>query len=423
MKTSMRPSSIDDRESRPSSPAPAPGAPCRDPDRGRASAPPGRTATSSPRRGWPNRCPGDATRSSGTAVRRLCSWRRSRAGVGPPGPLECGGILAGCRAPRRPASGGRSDPGRPDRRKARLGAHETELEDGDVVRRVLAGEEELFEILVRRYQARVVSHVARMVGNRDDALDLSQEIFLKVFQALERFNPAFKFSTWLFRIAGNAVDRPPAQAPAADGPARDSRPGGDRHLLAGAALDGPRPLRRAAQRRAGQGDQPRDRGPSGRFSGADRPAALRGPVLRGDRRGQEHAPRHRQEQTLSGQSRIEGKVVWRSDVTTVPSPPGSDRRRGAGRRRRAAFSPPTPPGTPPAARPAARRSRPPGALLEALDGLSGPPEAVSGLADRVMRLRAFSAPGAPDLRPLERPRPADGGAWPSRGRRSWRCPP
>ena len=79
-----------------------------------------------------------------------------------------------------------------------------ETEDVEIVRRVLAGDEDLFEVLVRRYQARVVSHVARMVGNRDDALDLSQEIFLKVFQALDRFNPAFKFSTWLFRIAGNA---------------------------------------------------------------------------------------------------------------------------------------------------------------------------------------------------------------------------
>jgi RNA polymerase sigma-70 factor (ECF subfamily) len=70
---------------------------------------------------------------------------------------------------------------------------------------VLAGEEELFEVLVRRYQARILSHVARMVGNRDDALDLSQEIFVKVFQALSRYNPEFKFSTWLFRIAGNAA--------------------------------------------------------------------------------------------------------------------------------------------------------------------------------------------------------------------------
>lgn len=70
---------------------------------------------------------------------------------------------------------------------------------------MLAGEEELFGVLVRRYQARILSHVARMVGNRDDALDLSQEIFVKVFQALSRYNPEFKFSTWLFRIAGNAA--------------------------------------------------------------------------------------------------------------------------------------------------------------------------------------------------------------------------
>jgi RNA polymerase sigma-70 factor, ECF subfamily len=81
----------------------------------------------------------------------------------------------------------------------------TELEDGEVVARVLSGEEDLFEVLVRRYQARVVSHVSRMVGVREDAIDLSQEIFLKVFQALDRFNPSYKFSTWLFRIAGNAA--------------------------------------------------------------------------------------------------------------------------------------------------------------------------------------------------------------------------
>ncbi len=81
---------------------------------------------------------------------------------------------------------------------------EAELDDGQIVNRILAGEEDLFEILVRRYQVRVASHVTRMIGNREDALDLTQEIFLKVFQALDRFNPAYKFSTWLFRIAGNA---------------------------------------------------------------------------------------------------------------------------------------------------------------------------------------------------------------------------
>ena len=103
----------------------------------------------------------------------------------------------------------------------------TEIGDVEIVRRVLAGDEALFEVLVRRYQARVASHVTRMVGNRDDALDLAQEIFLKVFQALDRFNPAYKFSTWLFRIAGNAaIDhlrkrRPrtvPLETPDPDGP-------------------------------------------------------------------------------------------------------------------------------------------------------------------------------------------------------------
>ncbi|MEP6801421.1 MAG: sigma-70 family RNA polymerase sigma factor [Acidobacteriota bacterium] len=79
------------------------------------------------------------------------------------------------------------------------------IADGEIVRRILAGDEPLFEVLVRRYQARVLSHVARMVGNRDDALDLSQEIFVKVFQALDRYNSEYKFSTWLFRIAGNAA--------------------------------------------------------------------------------------------------------------------------------------------------------------------------------------------------------------------------
>ena len=77
--------------------------------------------------------------------------------------------------------------------------------DETIVARVLAGEEDLFGDLVVRYHTRVHAHVAKMIGSRDDALDLSQEIFLKVFQALSRFNPEYKFSTWLFRIAGNAA--------------------------------------------------------------------------------------------------------------------------------------------------------------------------------------------------------------------------
>jgi len=77
--------------------------------------------------------------------------------------------------------------------------------DESLVAAVLSGDDDLFGLLVRRYQTRVHAHVARMIGHREDALDLTQEIFLKVYQALSRFNPEYKFSTWLFRIAGNAA--------------------------------------------------------------------------------------------------------------------------------------------------------------------------------------------------------------------------
>jgi RNA polymerase sigma-70 factor (ECF subfamily) len=72
-----------------------------------------------------------------------------------------------------------------------------------------------------------------MIGHREDALDLTQEIFLKVFQALPRFNPEYKFSTWLFRIAGNAAidhlrkKRPrtiPLEVPDPEGQGRVSSP-------------------------------------------------------------------------------------------------------------------------------------------------------------------------------------------------------
>ncbi len=99
-----------------------------------------------------------------------------------------------------------------DRRRSRrdgLKEIESRREEAEsdefLVAAVLSGDDDLFGLLVRRYQTRVHAHVARMIGHREDALDLTQEIFLKVYQALSRFNPEYKFSTWLFRIAGNAA--------------------------------------------------------------------------------------------------------------------------------------------------------------------------------------------------------------------------
>lgn len=77
--------------------------------------------------------------------------------------------------------------------------------DGELVVRALAGREEGFEELVRRYQRPIVAYVYRMVGDYDAALDLAQEVFIKVYNSLERYRPEFKFSTWIYRIAHNAA--------------------------------------------------------------------------------------------------------------------------------------------------------------------------------------------------------------------------
>lgn len=62
-----------------------------------------------------------------------------------------------------------------------------------------------FEELVRRYQRPISAYVYRMVGDYEAALDLTQEIFIKVYGSLSRYRPEFKFSTWLYKIAHNAA--------------------------------------------------------------------------------------------------------------------------------------------------------------------------------------------------------------------------
>ena len=73
---------------------------------------------------------------------------------------------------------------------------------------VLAGHTERYEELVARYQGRVVNYLYRVLHSLDDAHDLAQEVFLRVYRALDRYDSQFKFSTWLFRVAQNAaIDR------------------------------------------------------------------------------------------------------------------------------------------------------------------------------------------------------------------------
>ncbi len=77
--------------------------------------------------------------------------------------------------------------------------------DTELVRRAIAGREESFEELVRRYQRPIAAYVYRMVGDYDHALDLTQDVFIRVYGALERYRSEYKFSTWIYRIAHNAA--------------------------------------------------------------------------------------------------------------------------------------------------------------------------------------------------------------------------
>jgi len=84
-------------------------------------------------------------------------------------------------------------------------ANLTKLGDGELVQTAVAGREASFEELVRRYQRPIAAYVYRMVGDYDSALDLTQEVFIKVYNSLARYRSEFKFSTWIYKIAHNAA--------------------------------------------------------------------------------------------------------------------------------------------------------------------------------------------------------------------------
>ncbi len=78
-------------------------------------------------------------------------------------------------------------------------------DDAELVRRVLAQDADAFGTLVERYRVRLYRFVERYTNDPEDARDVTQEVFLKVHAALDSYDPKYKFSTWLFRIAGNAA--------------------------------------------------------------------------------------------------------------------------------------------------------------------------------------------------------------------------
>jgi RNA polymerase sigma-70 factor (ECF subfamily) len=84
-------------------------------------------------------------------------------------------------------------------------AEREQLDDRALVTRILEGDRDRFTELVKRYEKRVINYVYRITHRYEEAHDLAQEIFVKVYLALDRFDPKYQFSTWLFRIAQNSA--------------------------------------------------------------------------------------------------------------------------------------------------------------------------------------------------------------------------
>ena len=75
-----------------------------------------------------------------------------------------------------------------------------ELTDYEVIQKCLAGQQQYFEELVTRYKKLIFSVVYNMINDKEEVSDISQEVFIRIYKALGRYNPEYKFSTWAVRL-------------------------------------------------------------------------------------------------------------------------------------------------------------------------------------------------------------------------------
>src|SRR6476659_8576991 len=87
--------------------------------------------------------------------------------------------------------------------RAAPGPFRMTLRERLLIRRLQQRDEKAFEEVVRLYQHKVYNLVYRMLGNREEAEDVAQEVFVTVFKSIDSFRGEAKFSTWLYRIAAN----------------------------------------------------------------------------------------------------------------------------------------------------------------------------------------------------------------------------
>ncbi len=76
-------------------------------------------------------------------------------------------------------------------------------DDAAIVKRCLDGDQRAYQELLRRYRRSVYSITYRMVGHREEARDLAQEVFIRAFRSLHRYDPSRPFSSWIFKITSN----------------------------------------------------------------------------------------------------------------------------------------------------------------------------------------------------------------------------
>jgi RNA polymerase sigma-70 factor (ECF subfamily) len=78
-----------------------------------------------------------------------------------------------------------------------------EVEDPDLIAKARKGDVDAYNLLVTRWEKRVFNYLLRLVSNREDAMDVSQDVFLKAYQNLAKLDDPQRFAAWLFRIAHN----------------------------------------------------------------------------------------------------------------------------------------------------------------------------------------------------------------------------
>ena len=77
------------------------------------------------------------------------------------------------------------------------------VEDADLIRQAAKGSVESYNLLVSRWEKRIYNYLLRTTANREDALDLTQDVFLKAYQNLRKLDDPARFAPWLYRIAHN----------------------------------------------------------------------------------------------------------------------------------------------------------------------------------------------------------------------------